>query len=148
MKAALSFAAALCLVASAAVAQTPVQSSPAAPAQAASPAAPPIISTPAPPASSARAPAGDTVSGVTVSPFPKKACSSRDRDCIAMVVAELKQRFPEELKKFCFAEQTSAVRTQIVNEQLRESLGGNNPSIPISSEVSPIIKTACASDPK
>jgi hypothetical protein len=65
-----------------------------------------------------------------------------------MVVAELKRLYPEQLKQFCFSEQTSAVRTQIVNEQLRESLGGNNPSIPISSQVSPIIKTACASDPK
>jgi hypothetical protein len=135
MKAALPLAVTLCLAASAAWAQTLVQTP-----------APAAASTPAPRA--AKPAAGDTVSGVTVSPFPKKACSSRDKDCIAMVVAELKRLYPEELKKFCFAEQTSAVRTQIVNEQLRESLGGNNPSIPISSQVSPVIKTACASDPK
>jgi hypothetical protein len=65
-----------------------------------------------------------------------------------MVVAELKRLYPEQLKQFCFAEQTSAVRTQIVNQQLLESLGGNNPSIPVSSQVSPVIKTACASDKK
>ena len=141
MKAVFPFAAALCLAASVALAQTPTQ----APTQTPAPAAAP---TPAPAPSTAKPAAGDTVSGVTVSPFPKKACSSRDKDCIAMVVAELKRLYPEQLKQFYFAEQTSAVRTQIVNQQLLDSLGGNNPSIPVSSQVSPIIKTACASDPK
>ena len=133
MRLGLTFIAAMTLLASAATAQT---------------SAPPPATGASPPPAAAKPTAGDTLSGVTVMPMPKKACSSRDKDCIALVVAELKRLYPEELKQFCFQEQTSAVRTQIVNQQLLESLNGNNPSIPISSQVSPVIKTACASDKK
>jgi hypothetical protein len=141
MRRVLPFAVAAALLAGVAHAQTETP----APDAAAAPASPPAASAPAVAKPKTD---GDTVSGITVIPMPKKACSSRDKDCIAMVVAELKRLYPEELKRFCFAEQTSAVRTQIVNQQLLESLGGNNPSIPVSSQVSPVIKTACASDKK
>jgi hypothetical protein len=134
MRSGLLFAAAMTLLAGAAAAQTPTPA--------------PATESAAPPAAVGKKAGGDTLSGVTVMPIPKKACSARDKDCIALVVAELKRLYPEELKQFCFQEQTSAVRTQIVNQQLLESLNGNNPSIPISSQVSPIIKTACASDKK
>lgn len=87
---------------------------------------------------------GDTLSGVTVTPLPTKPCGSRDTQCIAMVVAELKRRYPEQLKKFCFAEQTQAARNNFVNQQLFESLGGNGPPTPTSFPVSAVVKTACA----
>ena len=124
---------AVALIAGPALAQAPVG--------AAAPPAPP-------PASAPGKKAGDTVSGVTVMPIPKKACSSRDKDCIAMVVAELKRDYPEQLKQFCFQEQTKAARNQFVNDQLLESLGGNGPPTPTASPVSPVVKTACAPDKK
>lgn len=127
MRAALSFALAAALIAGPALSQAPLGAS-AAPAAAKKP--------------------GDTVSGVTVTPMPKKACSSRDKDCIAMVVAELKRDYPAQLKQFCFAEQTKAARNQFVNDQLLESLGGNGPPTPTAFPVSPVVKTACASDKK
>jgi hypothetical protein len=138
MRAGLPFAAAMTLLAGAATAQT-------------SP--PPPAADPPPPAAAAPArttPKADngTVSGVTVMPLPQKACSSRDKDCIAMVVAELKRLYPEQLKQFCFAEQTKAVRNQFVNDQLLDALHGNGPPTPTAFPVSPIIKTACATDKK
>ncbi|HLZ75954.1 hypothetical protein [Phenylobacterium sp.] len=138
MKAAL-LAAAIALLAGAAAAQTP---------------APPPTQIPGAEAPSAHVAAarpkagGETVSGVTVMPLPTKACAARDKDCIAMVVAELKQRFPEELKRFCFEEHTKQARTQFVNDQLLDSLNSNNPPPPTSFQVSPVIKTACATDKK
>ena len=141
MRRVLPFAVAAALLSGVAQAQTETPAPAGEPAPASAPAASaPIAAKPKT--------GGDTVSGITVIPMPKKACAPRDKDCIAIVVAELKRLYPEELKRFCFAEQTSAMRTQIVNQQLLESLGGNNPSIPVSSQVSPIIKTACASDKK
>ncbi len=105
----------------------------------------PVASTP--PAAPAKA--GTTVSGVTVTPSPRpKSCSSRDKDCIALVVAELKERYPEELKKFCFGRQAQAVRTQFTNEQLLESLGGNDPPVGTAFGVNSALKAACASDKK
>jgi hypothetical protein len=139
MRAALPLAAALTLLAGVASAQTPT-----------APPAPPAPSAdPAPAAAPAAKPktAGDTVSGLTVLPIPRKACSSRDKDCIAMVVAELKRFYPEQLKQFCFTEQTKAVRNQMVGDQLYESLGVARPP-PTAFPVSPIVKTACASDKK
>ncbi|MGZ6018883.1 MAG: hypothetical protein ACXWKN_17175 [Phenylobacterium sp.] len=137
MKAALP-AAAIALLASEAMAQT---------------AAPPPTQIPAAAAAASvaagRAKTGaDTVSGITVTPLPKKACAARDKDCITMVVAELKRLYPEELKRFCFEEQTKQARTQFVNDQLLESLNSNNPPPPMSFQVSPAIKSACAADKK
>lgn len=129
MRAGLYFAFALSLLAGAAAAQTPAPA-------------------PAAPAPQAAPRTGATVGGVTVMPMPKKTCSSRDKTCIAMVVAELKRDYPEQLKQFCFQEQTKAVRNQFVNDQLLESLNGNGPPTPTAAPVSPIVKIACAPDPK
>ena len=87
-----------------------------------------------------------TVSGVTVMPMPKKTCSSRDKTCIAMVVAELKRDYPEQLKQFCFEEQTKAARNQFVNDQLLDALHGNGPPTPTAAPVSPVVKQVCAPD--
>lgn len=127
MRTSLCFTLAMSLFAGTAEAQTPAAS-------------------PAPAAATPKA--GDTLSGVTVMPVPKRICSSRDKDCIAMVVAELQRRYPEQLKQFCFAEQTKAARTQFTNDQLLESLNGNGPPTPTAAPVNPIVKTACASDKK
>jgi hypothetical protein len=137
MRAGLPFAAVAILLAGAASAQTPA---PAPTADAASPSTPAATGKPKG--------AADTLSGVTVMPIPKKTCSSRDKDCIAMVVAELKQLYPEQLKQFCFQEQTKAVRNQFVNDQLLDALHGNGPPTPTAFPVSPVVKIACASDKK
>jgi hypothetical protein len=133
MKAPLALAAALALIAGPVAAQSPTPAAPPAPV-AAPPAKPPAE--------------GRTVSGVTVMPAPKKTCSSRDKDCIDLVVAELKRLYPEQLKQFCFQEQTKAVRTQFTNDQLLEALHGNGPPTPTAFPVSSVVKTACASDRK
>jgi hypothetical protein len=74
-------------------------------------AAPPEVSA-APAASSPSGAGGKTVEGVTVvgKPLPTKECSSRDKDCILTVVAELKKLYPEQLKRFCFQRQMRAMR--------------------------------------
>jgi hypothetical protein len=102
-------------------------------------ASPTVAKTPAP----ASAP---TVSGIVVKPLPKKSCSSRDKECVALVVAELKQNYPEQLKAFCFQWQTQAVRSQWVNDQLYESLGSNFPPPTTAFGVNPAVSQACAVD--
>ena len=131
MRAGMVFALLVSLVAGAAVAQTPATES-------AAPSAAMATATAKPKAG------GDTLSGVTVMPLPTKPCGSRDKQCIAMVVAELKRLYPEQLKTFCFAEQTKAARNNFVNQQLLESLNGNGPPTPTSFPVSAVVKTACA----
>ncbi len=87
---------------------------------------------------------GTTVSGVTVMANPKpQACASRDQQCIALVVAELKQRYPEELKRFCLQRAARAARTQVTNDQLLEDLGGKGPPKPTAFDVNSALKTAC-----
>jgi hypothetical protein len=44
------------------------------------------------------------------SPLPTKECSSRDKQCIGLVVAELKRLYPEQLKRFCFQREMRAMR--------------------------------------
>lgn len=68
----------------------------------------PTPGVPTPPAAAERATGATAgkarqVEGVTVlgKRAEPKACSSRDDNCIAMVVAELKQRYPKELQKWC-----------------------------------------------
>jgi hypothetical protein len=128
------------LLAGAAHAQPATAPQPAAAPVAASPPAAPATAAPAPPA-------GATVSSLTVegSRLPKKTCSSRDRDCIAIVVAELKQNYPEQLKAFCFQWKTQAVRSQWVNDQLLESLGNDHPS-PTAFGVNSAVTKACTPD--
>ncbi len=139
MRAALSLAVAVSLLAGAAGAQT-------ATGQTAAPAPTQIPGADA--ATASKPKAGDTVSGVTVMPTPTKTCAPRDKDCIAIVVAELQRLYPEQLKQFCLGERTKAVRNQIVNDQLLDALGGNGAPTATAAPVSPIVKTACASDKK
>lgn len=100
---------------------------------------------PAPPA----AKAGSTVSGVTVEgrKSPPKACSSRDKACIAAVVAELKARFPKELQKWC---DTVEYRAAVTNMNIDEINGAlNSPgTLSEAGQFAPpaVAKVACARD--
>jgi hypothetical protein len=97
----------------------------------------------------APAAAGKTVDGLTVvAPAVGKPCASRDRECIALVVAELKRRYPEELKRFCFQRQMRAMRSDVVHEQLLEGLGGGDPPVPTAFGVNSALTTACAGEKK
>jgi hypothetical protein len=131
------------LIASPALAQAPADV-PAAPAPApavAATAAPSITAPAAKPAAS-----GPTVSGIVVEGLPKKSCSSRDRDCIAVVVAELKQNYPEQLKAFCAQWKMRAIQSQWVTDQLNAGLGGGSPPTPPSFGVNSAVTKACAPD--
>src|SRR5277367_5518460 len=66
----------------------------------------------APPPSTAQASDKDvpTVSGLTVSPLLRKPCAPRDKECVALVIAQVKALYPEELKKFCFQQTMTAER--------------------------------------
>jgi hypothetical protein len=90
---------------------------------------------------------GKQVEGLTVTGKrpDTKTCSSRDRDCIARVVAELKQRYPEELKTFCSQREIRAVRTAMVADQL--GIGGG-PPVSTAIGVNSALATACAPDKK
>jgi hypothetical protein len=107
--------------------------------------APDPVATP-PAATPAAKPAAPvpTVSGIVVQGMPKKSCSSRDKECIALVVAELKQSYPQQLKAFCFQWKTQAVRSQWVNAQLLESIGGT--PTPTAFGVNSAVSQACAAD--
>ena len=106
----------------------------------------------APPASAAPAARGvppKTVEGLTViAPLPNKPCSSRDRECIALVVAELKQLYPEQLKRFCFQRTMRAMRSQMLNDQLLEGLSSDNPPPSTSFGVNSALSVACKWDKK
>src|SRR6185312_13067477 len=43
------------------------------------------------------------------------------------VVAQLKQLYPEQLKRFCFQRTMRSMRTQMLNDQLLEGLSSDNP---------------------
>lgn len=101
---------------------------------------------PAKPAA-AKAPAdGNTVSGITVT--PRKTCAARDRDCIVSVIAELKQKYPEQLKTFCTQWEIRTERTQVAYDQLVSEgimLGDPKPPLPTAFGVNSAVKLACAS---
>jgi len=104
---------------------------------------------PAAAAPAARALPPKTVEGLTVvAPLPNKPCSSRDQACIALVVAELKQLYPEQLKRFCFQRTMRSMRTQMLNDQLLEGLSSDNPPPSTSFGVNSALRTACAWDKK
>lgn len=110
-------------------------------------ATPALAQAPAAPATAAQRTApGPTVSGIVVEGLPKKSCSSRDKDCIAVVVAELKQNYPEQLKAFCAQWKARAIQSEWVTAQLNESLGGNNPPTPPTFGVNSAVSKACAPD--
>jgi hypothetical protein len=118
----------------------------AAPAVAPSVAPPPAATAPA---ATAHGIAPKTVEGLTVvAPVPNKPCSSRDQACIALVVAELKQLYPEQLKRFCFQRTMRAMRSDILQADLLAGLGSDNPPMGTSFGVNSALKTACARDKK
>jgi hypothetical protein len=105
---------------------------------------------PAPtPATAAQAPAAESLAakpkqleGVTVfgSRFPVKECKPRDKACIALVVAELKQHYPEQLKRFCFQREMRAMRNATLFGPEEQGQGGGDYRTPA------VLGTACASD--
>jgi hypothetical protein len=127
---------AVALAASPALAQPTAQD--AAPIAAAPPPAVPAAAKPAAP--------GPTVSGIVVEGLPKKTCSSRDRDCIAVVVAELQEHYPEQLKAFCANWKMQAIRSKWVNDQLLASLGSSHQPTPPSFGVNSAVTKACSTD--
>jgi hypothetical protein len=99
----------------------------------------------APPAKPAEP--GSTVSGITVQglPLPKKSCSSRDQACVAMVVAELKARYPKELAKWCAHVEERAA----MNELMFDVEDPNHPHPRVEPFLPPpVTKIACARDKK
>ncbi|MBS0331607.1 MAG: hypothetical protein JSS35_02455, partial [Proteobacteria bacterium] len=69
-----------------------------------------------------------------------------DKECIALVVAELKAKYPEQLKKFCFQSRMNVERQDmqaLANGWCdnRENIAGCTHTVP------PVIKLACAADP-
>jgi len=119
------------------------------PGAAAAQAVPPAEAAPATTPAPTPRPEGRTISGVTVSPAPaSKPCGSRDKQCIDLVVAELKRRYPEQLKKFCFQRDMRAIRSRVLNDELLADIGDAGPSIPTSFGPNAALKTACAPDRK
>jgi hypothetical protein len=140
MKAGLGLLIPLVMLGGAALAQPATAPPPEAPPAAAAPAA-------AAPAPATPAPSGKSgpkvVEGLTVmghGPL-SKACGERDKDCIAMVVAELRAKYPKELKTWCHQEEVRAAWSNLEADSLyadpyHSPIGG-------SVAVKPIIKTAC-----
>lgn len=87
------------------------------------------------------------VEGVTVmGKRPElKACSPRDDNCVAMVVAELKQRYPKELQKWCeHVEERAAMNTIMFME-----IDPDRPHPNVGPYMPPAVtKSACAPDKK
>lgn len=94
-------------------------------------------STPAKPA-----PETHTVTGVTVEApkLPTKECSPKDKACINLVIAELKLRYPEQLKRFCFAREMRGLRNEMAFGAEDATQSGTDYSI------GPSLKLACAND--
>ena len=138
MRPLLALAAALAVLADAAWAQAP-----------ASPAATAPSPAPAPASAAAKADPGKTVSGVTVEALPRKQCAPKDKDCIALVMAQVKELYPEQLKKFCFTQQMDVMR-----QDMQANLAGwcDSPGLGATStcshHVSPVVKQVCAPDKK
>jgi hypothetical protein len=130
------------LIASSAIAQpaAPAPATEMAPAVAGTDAAPASLS--APSLAKVKQVEGLTVTGKRPA---TKTCSSRDSACIAEVTAELKQLYPEQLKKFCFQRRMRAMRTAMVADQL--SFGDGPPS-GAAFGVNSALATACAPDKK
>ena len=116
----------------------------------------PAAPTPSPATTAAAAPEPVTaassgkakqVEGVTVmGKRPElKSCSSRDDDCVAMVVAQLKQRYPKELQKWCeHVEERAAMNTIMFME-----INLDRPHPNVGPYMPPAVaKSACAPDKK
>jgi hypothetical protein len=108
----------------------------------------PAAVTPALPQSKAPAP-GHEVSGVVVPAQPKSlsSCHERDNACITAVVAELKQRYPEQLRRWCNNQKDMANRA---NLQAGDVIMGTQFHGPQERNFDPpeVTKIACADDKK
>ena len=102
----------------------------------------PAAAQPAKPASE-----GPTVSGVTVSPAPRKPCAPKDKDCIALVVADLKRLYPEQLKTYCFQQKMTVLRRDMQAQAAGWCDGPIGGASAICSHyVPPALKLACATE--
>ena len=102
------------------------------------------------PSQPAKATSGGTVSGVTVEgrKAREKACSARDKDCIASVVAELRARFPVQLQNWCVHVQERAAMTDLMFDRSGDASPDGHPhENPLPYLPPPVTKLACASDP-
>jgi hypothetical protein len=121
MRSALVLATALALVSGAAGAQAP---------------------TPSPTPVAKPASQDHTVSGVEVEapPLPTKECGARDKACIDVVIAELRTRYPAQLKRFCFQREMRAL-------QNTAEFGGDSPrDVGAYYTTGAILKIACATE--
>jgi hypothetical protein len=112
---------------------------------AAQPAAAPQDTSAAPAAASK---GGPTVSGVTVTPVPRKPCKPKDTECIAIVMAQVKDLYPEQLKQFCFQQKMDVMR-----QDMQANIAGwcDGPGLGASEMchhyMSPVVKKVCAAPP-
>jgi hypothetical protein len=89
------------------------------------------------------------VEGLTVvAPPPLKPCAARDKDCIAQVVAELKQLYPEQLKRFCFQRQMRAMRNTALFGDVDQSSSPESSQRGTTYSVGDSLRVACAPDKK
>lgn len=99
------------------------------------------------PATAAPSGKAKQVEGVTViGKRPElKSCPARDDNCVAMVVAELKQRYPKELQKWCeHVEERAAMNTIMFME-----IDPDRPHPNVGPYMPPAVtKSACAPDKK
>ena len=72
--------------------------------------------------------------------MPTQECSPRDKPCIAIVIAELKQHYPEQLKRFCFQRDMRAMRNGALFGADEPGQSGADYGM------APVLKTACARD--
>ena len=108
---------------------------------------PPTLA-PAPPPAASLSPTtpkldGHTVSGVTVEAKPLKIpkCGARDNACIAEVVAELRQRYPKELRQWCSQEEMKSTRANFMGSEFLGS--ADHPMIDGSFAPPAVTRIAC-----
>jgi hypothetical protein len=114
-----------------------------------------VLAQPPPsPAGSAHAPASPsapkTVEGLTVtpSPLPTKECSPRDRRCIAIVVAELKRLYPQQLKRFCFQREMRTMNNSVLFSDVDPTTSSNPAQLGATYHAGSALGVACAPDKK
>ena len=105
----------------------------------------PAVATPA--ASPPAAAPGTKLEGVTVTGKrpPKGQCAEKDQACTLAVIAELKLRYPEQLKRWCNQVRDGAMWA---NTEQSALFPGNHPGLGGSFQPPAVTKLACASTPK
>jgi hypothetical protein len=88
---------------------------------------------------------GQTVSGVTVTPTrPAKPCGSRDKGCVALVIAKLKAQYPQELKAYCLRERIHVQASAMNAQDMGMCRFGGSSSC--EGYLAPALKLACEGD--